>query len=77
MRLADGETAVALAVTAPPEDGRANRAVAELVAEALELPKSTIHVVTGATSKIKLLEIGADTACAATISAWIQALPDL
>ena len=49
--------ALKVRVTAPPEGGRANRMVTELVARALGLPDSAVRVVSGAGSPRKLLEI--------------------
>jgi hypothetical protein len=46
-----------IAVTAPPEDGRANDAVCALVARALGLPRRNVQVAQGATSRQKLLHI--------------------
>lgn len=46
-------------VTAPPDKGKANKAVIALVAKALELPKSSIELVRGETSRDKLLRIDA------------------
>lgn len=51
------ETVLKLAVTAAPERGRANAAVTELLADALDLPKSAVRVVAGETSKTKQVEI--------------------
>ena len=50
-----GEHAGALkvAVTAPPEDGRANKALAELLAKALNLKRSQVKLVSGNTSREK------------------------
>lgn len=50
-----------LAVTAPPEDGRANAALAELLAELFELPPRAVQLASGATSRQKRfrLEIAA------------------
>ena len=50
-----GEQAGALkvAVTAPPEDGRANKALAELLREALGLKRSQIELLGGETSREK------------------------
>jgi len=44
-------------VTAPPEDGRANRAVQEVLAKALGVAKSRLTLVRGATSRDKLFRL--------------------
>lgn len=44
-------------VTAPPEKGKANQAIATLLAKTLGIPKSTIQLVHGATSRNKLFKI--------------------
>lgn len=44
-------------VSAAPEDGKANAAVTKLVAKALGLPKSSVSVLRGETSREKLLRI--------------------
>ncbi len=44
-------------VTEPPVDGRANRAVERLLAKALDVPRSRVTVVRGATARTKTLEI--------------------
>ncbi len=44
-------------VTAPPVDGQANAAAIALLAQALDLPKSSIHLVKGASSRQKTLAI--------------------
>jgi uncharacterized protein (TIGR00251 family) len=49
--------ALKLSVTAAPERGRANDAVIALLAEALDLPASSIELVSGAASKDKVVEI--------------------
>jgi len=54
-RLADGTLQVS--VTAPPEGGRANAAVAEVVAGALGIRARQVTVARGATSRAKVLEI--------------------
>ena len=50
-----GEQAGALkvAVTAPPEDGRANKALLEVLREALGLKRSQVELLSGATSRDK------------------------
>ena len=54
-RLANGEWKVA--VSAPPEDGRANAAVVELVAELLGVKRGQVVVARGASSRAKTIEI--------------------
>lgn len=49
--------ALKVAVTAAPERGKANEAVAELLAEALDLPRGAVQVAAGHTSRSKQLEI--------------------
>ena len=46
-----------VAVTAAPERGKANEAVIEVLAAALELPKSRLRIVSGAASPLKVVEI--------------------
>lgn len=45
------------AVTAPPEDGKANAAVAELLARALGVAKSRLVLLRGATSRDKVFRL--------------------
>ncbi|HBQ37612.1 MAG: hypothetical protein A3I71_03710 [Omnitrophica WOR_2 bacterium RIFCSPLOWO2_02_FULL_63_16] len=54
-RLADGGLRVR--VTQPPEDGRANAAVIELVAAHFGVPRRAVTIVRGAASRQKLIEI--------------------
>jgi hypothetical protein len=44
-------------VAAPPVDGAANQALVEFVAKRLDIPKSRVRVVSGLTSRRKVLEI--------------------
>jgi hypothetical protein len=55
--------ALRVSVGAPPERGKANRAVEKLLAKALGLPVSAVAVVRGASSRDKVVEVqglGAD-----------------
>jgi uncharacterized protein (TIGR00251 family) len=52
-----GEREICIAVTAPPVDGKANRALVELLAGILDMPKSSIAILRGETSRIKLVEL--------------------
>lgn len=45
--------ALKLAVTAPPEDGRANEALVELIRELLQLKRSQVELIAGHTSREK------------------------
>ena len=44
-------------VTAPPVDGKANKALIELLAGRLGIAKGRIRVVSGQTSRVKLIRI--------------------
>lgn len=46
-----------LAVSAPPEDGRANAALAALLAELLQLQPSRVELLGGATHREKLFRV--------------------
>ena len=59
---AAGEDFVKVSVTAPPEDGKANAALIELMAKVLGVPKSSCSVKIGATSRNKKLLIEGDVA---------------
>jgi uncharacterized protein len=54
-RLATGEWK--LAVSAPPEGGRANEAVVELVAGLLDVKRRQVEVARGASSRSKTIEV--------------------
>ncbi|HSS11301.1 MAG TPA: DUF167 domain-containing protein [Acidimicrobiales bacterium] len=53
-----GVAALKLKVAAPPEGGRANSAVTELLATTLGLAKDAVRLVSGATSRSKRFQIG-------------------
>lgn len=44
-------------VNQPPEDGRANKAVIEILADYFKVKKSAIVIITGETSRNKIIEI--------------------
>ncbi len=48
---------IKLWTTAPPVDGEANKAVCELVAKALRVPKSCVSVIRGDTSRTKTIQV--------------------
>lgn len=57
---ADGGVALKAAVTAPPEDGKANAALVAMLARAWRVPKSAISVVAGASDRRKTLLVEGD-----------------
>ena len=57
---ADGGAVLKVAVTAVPEDGKANAALIKLLAKQWRLPKSSIEIVQGATDRRKVLLITGD-----------------
>jgi uncharacterized protein (TIGR00251 family) len=42
----------------PPAEGRANRELIERLAEYFQVPRTQVRIVSGAGSRIKLVEIG-------------------
>jgi len=58
------EGALLVRVTAPAVEGKANEAVVELLAEALDVPRSAIHVERGAAARTKRVSVpkGAEAA---------------
>lgn len=57
VRLADGQEALAVRVSAPPENGKANAALIEIVAHYLGIPVRDLVLVAGATSRLKTVQI--------------------
>lgn len=55
-----GETALKARVAAPPEDGKANSALIDLLARALDVRKSDVRIASGATSRLKTIEVAGD-----------------
>ncbi len=49
--------ALKLALTAPPVDGRANQALAEFLAKILEIPRASVTIASGETSRNKVVRI--------------------
>lgn len=49
--------ALKVRVAAPPEKGKANAAVLELLARALNVPKRNVAIVSGSTSPNKIVEV--------------------
>ena len=47
-------------VNQPPEDGKANKVAIELLAKYLKVKKSTVSIISGETSRNKIIEIKLD-----------------
>jgi uncharacterized protein YggU (UPF0235/DUF167 family) len=76
-RLADGEPALLVAVSAPPEDGKANAAVIQLLAKAWRLPKSSLSIGVGAAARNKLLDVAGESRdLVPHLIAWLADLPE-
>jgi uncharacterized protein (TIGR00251 family) len=60
--LADGRTVVKVRVRAIADGGEANRAVTELVAKALGVPKAKVRILSGTTSRLKQIAVDGDPA---------------
>src|SRR6476660_10369781 len=59
-RLADGRNVVKVRVRAIADGGEANRAVTELLAKALGVPKARVKILSGATSRLKQVAVDGD-----------------
>ena|SRR6187200_3035297 len=58
--LANGRSVVKVRVRAIAEGGEANRAVTELLAKALGVPKRSVRVLSGTTSRLKQIAVDGD-----------------
>jgi uncharacterized protein len=58
--LSDGRSVVKVRVRAIADSGEANRAVTELLAKALGVPKGRVKILSGATSRLKQVAIDGD-----------------
>jgi uncharacterized protein (TIGR00251 family) len=58
--LANGRSVVKVRVRAIAEGGEANRAVTELLAKALGVPKARVKILSGVTSRLKQVAVGGD-----------------
>jgi uncharacterized protein YggU (UPF0235/DUF167 family) len=58
--LANGRSVLKVRVRAVAEGGEANRAVTELLATALGVPKSSVRLTSGFTSRIKQIAVDGD-----------------
>lgn len=63
----DGKPYLKARVSAPPEDGKANEALLRLLAEALNIAKSKLQIVSGPASRMKIIEVEGDPSCLAAL----------
>jgi uncharacterized protein (TIGR00251 family) len=60
--LSDGRSVLKLRVRAIADGGEANRAVIDLLAKALRVPKAGVRITSGTTSRLKQVAISGDPA---------------
>src|SRR4051794_3359247 len=69
--LSDGRAVALARVRAVPDKGQANRALVELLAKTLRVPKSDVEVIAGQTARLKQVRIaGAPQILSGAIEAW-------
>jgi uncharacterized protein len=71
--LSDGKAVLAARVRAIPEDGAANEALCKLIAKTADLPKSRVSIVSGHTSRVKIIRIEGDDAAIRAAIGMIEA----
>lgn len=72
-READGTAVLKVAVTAVPENGKANQALIKVLAKAWKLPKTAVTITAGATDRRKTLLIAGDPAALVeSVSEWMH-----
>jgi len=49
--------ALKLSLTAPPVEGKANRAVIEFLADLFDIPRSSVTIASGKTNRLKMVNI--------------------
>ncbi len=69
--LPDGGAALKVAVTAPPEDGRANDALLRFLAREWRLPRRSFDLMQGAADRRKIVRVAGDSGVLmASLAAW-------
>jgi uncharacterized protein len=75
---AEGKRVVRVSVTAPPEDGRANEALLQLLARVWRMPSRDLAIVAGEASRYKTVRVAGDPQqLSGRLGALIAALPGL
>jgi uncharacterized protein YggU (UPF0235/DUF167 family) len=65
---AAGKALLKARVAAAPEDGKANSALVELIARTLGVKKASVRIVSGASARVKLIEVDGDRALLARLA---------
>lgn len=73
---AAGQVHLSARVRAIPEKGKANAALVALLAKQLAVPKRTVDVIRGATSRLKTIRIAVDKSAQPRIVAQLEAFAD-
>ena len=77
VRDADGTAALKVAVTAPPEKGKANAALIKILARAWRVPKSDLALVAGHRDRRKVLHLAGDPErLAAALAGWFAGIAE-
>jgi uncharacterized protein len=66
----DGKPYLKARVSAPPEDGKANEALVQLLAKTLDVGKTKVRIVAGMTSRMKIVEVAGDRSRLAALG-WL------
>lgn len=75
MDVADNKTALKVSINAVPEDGKANKELIAFLAKSWKLPKSALSILSGHTSRLKIILIEGDgKQILAQLSAWLRAI---
>lgn len=73
--IGEGKSAIELAVNAPAQDGKANKAILKALAQELEIPVCSLSILSGETSRLKRILIASPTPeRQSRISQWLQSL---
>ena len=68
---AGGTPFLRVRVTAPPEGGKANRALVKLMAKALHMPPSALQVVGGLKDRNKIVAVAGDVTIHQRLKDWL------
>jgi len=74
VQVAPAGLALEIAVAAPAREGRANEAILALLSEELRVRKADLSITSGATGRLKLIEVsGNPQALYAKVTGWLKA----